>query len=853
MPNLTTFSLVMALSAVILLSQTATSQLSLTNSDQAHVIDLSANIAGVLNGPFTANTTSVGSGNPGAGDLNANAWHILLDGSSTNAINQPSVFPSTLIAGEGLNQFPPLPSVGFHATNINGQRAFGIHPSGSNFTSGAITLRIQNNTGAAINSLDVAYDLFVLNDRDRSNSVNLYYSTTNANADYELIPDAAIVSPEAADPSAVPVNNPVDVNIAGLNVSPGGYIYIRWVFEDVDGSGERDEFILLNMSFTPSVSLEPFVSIDNDVFYLHQILGEPGVTQSFELFAGNLTGAVIIESFAPFELSTNGDSFSSTLIIDPIDGDINELEVFIRINGDVPGNFLDDIQVNSAGTGGLIIEAIGAISPPIYINEFMATNSSTIADEFGEFDDWIELYNASEVDVNLAGYYISDDIGNLTKYRIPLNSTVANLPAEGWKMIWADDQSSQGDLHASFALSALGEDVVLTGIDGLTIIDFYSFDQADSDVSEGRETDGGEPWILFATPTPNASNNQGAPFLGVSPVGLSGFQQELGSPSATQSFNVNGQNLFENVELTVSGNYEISLNETDGFSTSLTIEINNGETGVTPIYVRLNANEEGQHLGVVSVTSAPLSAEVTLQGNTSIEITEFPTLFINEFMASNDQTIADENGEFDDWIEIYNPNAFSVDLAGYYISDDLTNLTKYQIPANSTEAVIPALGFLLIWADNADSQGDLHATFALSANGEDVVLTAPDAETIIDSYTYESATTDVSEGRNGDGAPDWVFFTTPTPNASNGPVLIEEMVGIELVLYPNPVGEYFIIESSSEIIEITLFSMTGQAAYTAGCSHRKEVRIDLPQLPSGIYIARILTREGMLTQRFIKQ
>jgi hypothetical protein len=141
-------------------------------------------------------------------------------------------------------------------------------------------------------------------------------------------------------------------------------------------------------------------------------------------------------------------------------------------------------------------------------------------------------------------------------------------------------------------------------------------------------------------------------------------------------------------------------------------------------------------------------------------------LKINEFMASNSNTIADENGNFEDWIEIYNPNNFEVDLAGYFISDATDNPQKYRIPETSEEAKIPANGFLLIWADSKSHLGHLHTNFKLSASGDDILLSDANGN-LIDSYTFGSQTTDISEGRATDGADNWVFFNVPTPGASN--------------------------------------------------------------------------------------
>jgi hypothetical protein len=138
------------------------------------------------------------------------------------------------------------------------------------------------------------------------------------------------------------------------------------------------------------------------------------------------------------------------------------------------------------------------------------------------------------------------------------------------------------------------------------------------------------------------------------------------------------------------------------------------------------------------------------------------TLVINEFMAANNLTVADPQGEYDDWIEIYNYGADSIDMGGMYIADDST---FWQIPAGVS---LNPCSYLLIWADDdvGDSPG-LHANFKLSAGGDQVRLYRPDKKTLIDRRDFGAQTTDISYGRYPDSNDDWYSMSTPTPGASN--------------------------------------------------------------------------------------
>ncbi len=143
-------------------------------------------------------------------------------------------------------------------------------------------------------------------------------------------------------------------------------------------------------------------------------------------------------------------------------------------------------------------------------------------------------------------------------------------------------------------------------------------------------------------------------------------------------------------------------------------------------------------------------------------------IFINEIMAKNDNVIADENGDFDDWIELYNAGTTPVDIAGYYFSEEASDPTFWEIPDTDPAATtIPAGGYLIIWADGDPEDGPHHIDFKLSADGQDIFMYAPDGSTLIDALTYPSLSTDTSYGRETDGAADFQTFTAPSPGANN--------------------------------------------------------------------------------------
>ena len=142
---------------------------------------------------------------------------------------------------------------------------------------------------------------------------------------------------------------------------------------------------------------------------------------------------------------------------------------------------------------------------------------------------------------------------------------------------------------------------------------------------------------------------------------------------------------------------------------------------------------------------------------------------INEFMAGNTATITNTvGGQYDDWFELYNGGGDTVDLTGFFLTDDLTNKTKFAIPAG---LVIPPGGFQLVWADEKSTKyepgADLHANFKLSLSGEQLGLFAPDGA-LVDAFSFGKQTNDVSTGRFPDGGePPLIFMPTPSPRGPN--------------------------------------------------------------------------------------
>ena len=177
-------------------------------------------------------------------------------------------------------------------------------------------------------------------------------------------------------------------------------------------------------------------------------------------------------------------------------------------------------------------------------------------------------------------------------------------------------------------------------------------------------------------------------------------------------------------------------------------------------------------------------------------------IHVSEFMASNSNTLMDEDGDYPDWIELYNPTASSIDLDGWYISDNPEDLIKWIIPKVSIEAN----GYLLIYSSGKDKRtGEFHTNFKLSSSGEQICLTKPDGESIAFKFdgNYPAQFPDISYGFI-DGI--LSYFDIPTPNQPNviGEYLTPPSFSLSRGFYNEPTSLDIFTNKEGGIIKYTL-------------------------------------------------
>ena len=485
---------------------------------------------------------------------------------------------------------------------------------------------------------------------------------------------------------------------------------------------------------------------------------------------------------------------------------------------------------------------INTVEAQLYINELMASNSTNIADESGDFDDWIEIYNAGASDIDLAGYHMSDDLANPTLWQIPsTNAALTTVSAGGFLLLWADKDLAAGANHLNFKLGSGGESVSLYLPDGSTQVDAVTFGVQNTDVSFGRIEDGSGDFQTFPVATPGISNTDE-----VSSTYPATLVYQINSDSDDAEQFVSGEIKLNSshIELTQDGPNQqtvgLRFTEIDlqpeviithaylqftsflitGGPSSLSISgVNNSNpstftetafditdrpltdadlswspeewlvSGVSgedqksvdiaaivqelvdnPSWSSGNAMAfviagEGTRTAYAHDANSALATQLIIEVELAAPNEPVADLFINE-VAARGTDYADEAGDFEDWIELYNGSNAPINVGGLFLTDDEDNLTKWQI---RTSLEIAPNDHLVIWTDSDPEEGPLHTNFKLSGGGGELALVQVlnNSTSIIDSVHFGDIPFKATYGRQNDGANNWITFGEITPDATN--------------------------------------------------------------------------------------
>jgi hypothetical protein len=279
---------------------------------------------------------------------------------------------------------------------------------------------------------------------------------------------------------------------------------------------------------------------------------------------------------------------------------------------------------------------------------------------------------------------------------------------------------------------------------------------------------------------------------------------------------------------------------------------NNGDGGVGDGVYGATLNNVGNviqyYLYAQNDSAGRFSPERAAYEYYSLEsVLGFQDVVINEFMASNSSTQTDENGEADDWIELYNRTSATVSTKGLYLTDVIDTLLKWAMPDFSIEPD----GYLIVWADNDTSQGALHANFKLSLLGDEIILSNANG-TIIDSVSFGLQMTDISTGRspNGTGS----FTALPPTFGWNNDVSAIPAAEVPngLFLFPNPAEGKFYIQSQVKNAQIRVTAADGRQVILKNVnSNNGWIEVDASGYAKGLYLVTISDDTIIVSQKLI--
>ena len=227
----------------------------------------------------------------------------------------------------------------------------------------------------------------------------------------------------------------------------------------------------------------------------------------------------------------------------------------------------------------------------------------------------------------------------------------------------------------------------------------------------------------------------------------------------------------------------------------------------------------------------------------------FAQVNLNEMQSSNNATISDEMGEFDDWIEIHNSTSDSVEIGGLILKDQIDTWT---IPTGNPLTLVPPGGYFLLWADDQEFQGDFHTNFKLASGGEFLGLYESDGITVIDSITIPSMNANDSYLKCNLG---WSQTSIPTPLADNDcAVSITENTPpsalFTITITNNKQLEVNILGDVKNKKTISIYSLDGKVIMEQSLNDMKTI-LNLDMLNSNIYLVTISTPNSIYSKKIV--
>ena len=375
------------------------------------------------------------------------------------------------------------------------------------------------------------------------------------------------------------------------------------------------------------------------------------------------------------------------------------------------------------------------------LNELMSSNATTLfdPDEPDEAPDWIELYNPTASAVSLFNIAVTDDPSEPEKHVITQSLTI---PANGYLILYADEDPKQGPEHLTFRLSASGEylGLYLRNDSGApTLLDEIEFPALPTDLSYARSGNGVGNWSIGRA-TPDKSNNTNPPW--VSAVTTPTVNST--TPAPLGPFSVSAV-ITDNVGVTAANLVYMTLTAPYSSATGVWVKV--------PMTLVSGDRYQAQ---LPAVTAGVLVKYYVEGGDVLSDFTRFPLagrehgymagyqpplLLINKIVTNNDIiTDPDEPGDTPDWIELYNPGPGAVSLDGLSITNDSTEPLKFRVPAGIT--IAPG-ALLTVLADDDIGQNlsptrqTWHMNFELDNGNDYIGVYGGEGTAMIDAFDWD--------------------------------------------------------------------------------------------------------------------
>ena len=277
-----------------------------------------------------------------------------------------------------------------------------------------------------------------------------------------------------------------------------------------DGSGDYPDWIEIYNGGSEAADISGYGLSDSLLEGPKYVFPAGTVLESGEYIVVWCSGDSSEELHAPFKINAEEEA----VLFDPTSrvvdsADLMAVDTGLTLSRQSDGNWAamkpsPGFENSDAGIAAYEAELMSTEDMGLYINEFMASNATTILDSFGVYSDWVEIYNSTLQEIDLSGFGISDSIAQPMKYRLPEGTSIA---PGGYLVIFlsGNEGMHNGEFHAPFGLRAYEEDVVLSSANG-RIVDSCSYSRMDADVSMARTPDGTGEFAQSAQPTPGYPN-----------------------------------------------------------------------------------------------------------------------------------------------------------------------------------------------------------------------------------------------------------------------------------------------------------------------------------------------------------